>query len=195
MPNWCFTSYVLEGDEKEIKKLNKTLDQLMSRKQPVVKSDFGKNWLGCLVNALGGDWNEIYCRGTWDDKNLADNKLRLTTETAWGPMNEVFDFICKTFPSIRYYYSSEEPMMGAFFTNDREGKYFPDRYQIELCTPKDEYDDEFFKTLDDALLWLNKNYCPDTPLRNEEDIDALDEKWNEESGNAYLNLHKYIVVD
>ena len=62
MPNWCFSSYVLEGSEQEIKELDKTLVKLVSRKQPAVKNDFGKNWLGCSVNALGGDWKEIYCR-------------------------------------------------------------------------------------------------------------------------------------
>ena len=195
MPNWCFSSYVLEGNEQEIKKLNKTLDKLMSRKQPAVKSDFGNNWLGCLVNALGGDWHKIYCRGTWDDKNLTGNILRLTTETAWGPMNEVFDFICEKFPSIRYYYASEEPMMGEFFTNDKEGKYFPDRFQIELCTPKDNYDNEYFLTLGDALRWLTENYSPDSPLRSEEDVEALCDKWQEENEDAYISLHTYRVVD
>ena len=195
MPNWCTTYYVLEGDKKEIRTLNKTLNKLMSRKKPAIENGFGNNWLGCLVNALGGDWKEIRCRGSWDDNEITGDVLRLTTETAWGAMNEVFDFICKKFPSIKYYYSAEEPMMGEFYTNDKEGKYFPDRYQIDLCTPKEEYENEYFQTLADALKWLSDNYCPNNPLHSEEDVDTLDNKWREESDEAFITLNTYRVLD
>ena len=189
MPNWCFSSYVLEGSEQEIKELDKTLVKLVSRKRPAVKSDFGKNWLGCLVNALGGDWKEIYCRGTWDDKNRTGNILRLTTETAWGPMNEVFDFICQKFPSIKYYFASEEEGMGEYLTNDVEGKYFPDRYHIDLCDPEENYDDEYFTSLEAMLDYINENYHPATPLKRIEDIEDLDDEWRMKNDDAFLNYH------
>ncbi len=189
MPNWAFSSYVLEGNEQEIKKLNKTLDKLVSRKKPAIENGFGTNWLGCLVNALGGDWQKIYCRGTWEDKNLEGNILRLTTETAWGPTNEVFNFIQEKFPSIKYYFASEEPGMCDYLTNDVEGKYFPERYHIDLCDLEGNYDDEYFTTSDAMLEYINENYHPTTPLKTLEDIDNLDNEWRENNDDAFINYH------
>ena len=187
MPNWCFSSYVLEGSEQEIKKLNKTLDKLVSRKKPAIENGFGTNWLGCLVNALGGDWQKIHCRGTWENKNLESNILRLTTETAWGPMNEVFNFICQKFPTIKYYFTSEEEGMGEYFTNDVEGKYFPERYHIDLCDLEGNYDNEYFTTPEAMLDYINENFHPTTPLKKLEDIDKLDNEWRTINDDAYLN--------
>ena len=189
MPNWCFSSYVLEGDKKEIRTLNKTLDRLMARKTPAVYNGFGKNYLGCLIKALGGDWKKIYCRGTWEDKNLEGNILRLTTETAWGPTNEVFNFIQEKFPSIKYYFASEEPGMCDYLTNDVEGKYFPDRFHIDLCDLEGNYDSDYFTTVKAMLDYINENYHPATPLKTLEDIDKLDNEWRENSDDAYINYH------
>ena len=61
MPNWCSSSYVIEGDKKEVKKLYGIMHGLEKRKTPAVKNGFGTAWLGCLVNALGADWNKVYC--------------------------------------------------------------------------------------------------------------------------------------
>ena len=40
---------------------------MKEQKEPSVPNGFGKTWLGCLVNALGGDYNKIHCRGDWSN--------------------------------------------------------------------------------------------------------------------------------
>ena len=85
MPNWCNTSLVFEGDKQEIKTLYQTMKKLERRKRPLVENGFGSNWLGCLVEALGGHWKETYCRGTWFSLKCQGNILRMETETAWSP--------------------------------------------------------------------------------------------------------------
>ncbi len=189
MPNWCFTSYVLEGSDKEIEKIDILLDKLMSRKKPAIENSFGTNWLGCLVNALGGDWQKIPCRGTWSNKERTGNILRLTTETAWSPMNEVFNLIREKFPSVRYFYAAEEPRNELYSTNDVDGKYFPERYHIDLCDLEVNYDSEYFTTADAVLDYINENYHPATPLKTLEDIDKLDNEWRENSDDAFINYH------
>ena len=114
MPNWCSTAYVVEGDAQEVKSLYELMNGLQERKEPSVKNGFGTTWLGCLVDALGRDWNEVSCRGCWTDLEMNGDILKFTTETAWAPCNETFDLVCRKFPSIRYYYQTEEP-------GDREG--------------------------------------------------------------------------
>lgn len=70
MPNWCSSSYVIEGDKKEVKKLYGIMHGLEKRKTPAVENGFGTAWLGCLVNALGADWNKVYCRGDWSNLEM-----------------------------------------------------------------------------------------------------------------------------
>lgn len=104
MPNWCSTAYAIEGDAQEIKKLYELMKNLQERKEPSVENGFGTSWLGCLVDALGEDWNKVSCRGDWANLEIEDETLRFTTETAWGPCNETLDLVCEKFPSLRYYY-------------------------------------------------------------------------------------------
>ena len=66
MPNWCSTAYVIDGDAKEVKQLYELMKGLEERKTPSVENGFGTTWLGCLVDALGKDWNDVRCRGSWN---------------------------------------------------------------------------------------------------------------------------------
>ena len=100
------------------------MNNLENRRKPLVDNSFGKTWLGCLVNKLGGNWQEVYCRGSWSDLDWNGAILRFNTETAWRPMNEVFKFIKTIYPSLKIYYQAEEDGMGVFITNDAEGSYF-----------------------------------------------------------------------
>ena len=100
------------------------MNNLENRRKPLVDNSFGKTWLGCLVNKLGGNWQEVYCRGSWSDLDWNGAILRFNTETAWGPMNEVFKFIKTIYPSLKIYYQAEEDGMGVFITNDTEESYF-----------------------------------------------------------------------
>ena len=77
MPNWCSSSYVIEGDAKEIQSLYKLMKKLQDRNSPAVKNDFGTTWLGCLVDALGKDWNAISCRGSWSCLEMDGEVLKL----------------------------------------------------------------------------------------------------------------------
>ena len=53
MPNWCFTTYAIEGNAQEVEKLYGIMKELGERKEPSVENGFGTTWLGCLVDALG----------------------------------------------------------------------------------------------------------------------------------------------
>lgn len=124
MPNWCSTAYAIEGNATELKKLYELMKDLEKRQKPSVQNGFGTTWLGCLVEALGESWEKIYCRGTWDNLKFNGEVLTFNTETAWSPCNEMFDMVCEKYPTLRYFYQSEEPGMCEYWTNDDEGKYF-----------------------------------------------------------------------
>ena len=122
------------------------MKDLEKRQKPSVQNGFGTTWLGCLVEALGESWEKIYCRGTWDNLKFNGEVLTFNTETAWSPCNEMFDMVCEKYPTLRYFYQSEEPGMCEYWTNDDEGKYFPDRYYVDVCTSEEDTIPSIFKT-------------------------------------------------
>lgn len=142
MPNICITHYVIEGEKKEIDALYETMTSLQAMEQPLVASNFGPTWLGCLVKALGKNPKEVLCRGEWMDLERADDTLRVTFETAWTPCYEVAALMKSTYPSLHIYYKAEEPGNGIYVKNDVEGKYFPETEQdgcpYRLMTEEEE---------------------------------------------------------
>ena len=141
MPNWCFTSYVVTGDEKEVCDLYEKMLSLEEREESLVENGFGKTWLGNLVTLLGGDWNTIYCRGDWSDLTKDDDNgaLRFDTETAWCDADETIAFLQEKYPNLEFYFIAEEPGMGYYATNDTAGEYFPQRYTVLPYDSGEEY--------------------------------------------------------
>ena len=141
MPNWCFTSYVVTGEEKEVCDLYEKMRSLEEREESLVENGFGKTWLGNLVTLLGGDWNTIYCRGDWSDLTKDDDNgaLRFDTETAWCDADETIAFLQEKYPNLEFYFIAEESGMGYYATNDTAGEYFPQRYTVLPYDSGEEY--------------------------------------------------------
>jgi hypothetical protein len=131
---------MFEGSKEEIKDLYDKLKSLEEMEKPLTENDFGKRWLGCVVTLLGGNWKEIDCRGDFMNLELLDdNTIQLDTETAWGDMPEVWDFVLKNYESIDYYFYAEESGTCYYATNDSEGKYFPERFIVNQSEVSTEY--------------------------------------------------------
>ena len=128
MPNWAYTSYRIVGKAEEVNDLFTKIKQLENMEEPLVENGFGNLWLGCLVTILGGNWNDIYCRGKIIDFSLDDGILSIETETAWGEMDEVRHYIEKVYPAVKIYYYEEECGCEIYQTNDRDGHFFSSRY-------------------------------------------------------------------
>ena len=184
MPNWNFSSYVIEGKRKEVQSLYSKMNRLEKRKKSLVENGFGKTWLGNLVTILEADWNEVYCRGSWSDLQFDGEILRFNTETAWGPMDEVFKLVKKKYPSLHIYYSSEEDGNCIYITNDVYGRYFHDRYKIEA-----RCEIEYFATLDALCDYVSEIVGKD--LKTMEEVNAVIETWNNATDDydemIYLN--------
>lgn len=193
MPNWCSTAYTIEGDAKEVKSLYDLMNELQKQKEPSVPNGFGTAWLGCLVDALGENWEKVYCRGSWYDLEFDGRVLTFDTETAWSPCNEMFDMVCKKYPTLSYFYRSEEPGMALYRTNDEEGRYFQDRFVVELCTPEEEYYTEYFPNLQSMYEWL-EDIC-DMQVQSMQDVDTIVKQWQKEYADAYCHIHEYKIPD
>lgn len=191
MPNWCNTVYVIDGDAQEVNALYDLMKELEGRKKPSIENGFGITWLGCLVDALGEDWHEIHCRGCWEGPELDDGILTFRTQTAWASCNEVFDLVCKKYPSLSYYYQAEEPGIGDYYTNDIAGKYFPERFLVYLCTDDDECITEYFSSLSCAYKWIED--ISEQPIQSEHDIQSLEHWWRGINPNAFIHIHEFIM--
>ena len=132
MPNWNETKYVITGSKEEISKLHEIIKKPLSDEN-LKSGDFGNNWLGFIVNELNENPNTISCRG-WIENPKLTNKttLKFTTYTAWNSCCELFELICKKFPTLEYYFISSEPATQIYITNDKEKKFFKYSKKYEI---------------------------------------------------------------
>ena len=193
MPNWASTAYVFKGaDEKQAKDLYEKIDSLAKMTEPLVENGFGKLWMGCLVNLLGGDWDKVYCRGEIIDYNLTDDHVSFDCETAWDEMPEFRHFIEQQYPGSKIYYQVEECGNCVYATNDMDGEYFKDRYSL------DSYDGlEYFETIEEAAKYIRetigKELTPDF-AKIENAIDDYMEEHNN-SDESWMSFHRFEVID
>ena len=195
MSNTCFTTYkVVSENKKDVTKLFKTIKRLDGRKTPLVKNGWydPKLWLGCLVKALGGDPNKVYCRGTITFYEMEDDVLTLNTETAWAEMAETRHFIESCFPGMKIYYIEEESGCEIFNTNDLEGLFFKDRYYL------DGFDDsEYFETLEEAAKYVKEIVGHEIEATFKAIEDALNAymEEHEDDDDCYYYFHEFSKVD
>lgn len=196
MSNTCFTTYkVVSENKKDVTKLFKTIKRLDGRKTPLVKNGWydPKLWLGCLVKALGGDPNKVYCRGTITFYEMEDDILTLNTETAWAEMAETRHFIESCFPGMKIYYIEEESGCEIFNTNDSEGIYFKDRYYLDGFE-----ESEYFETLEEAAKYVKEIVGHEV----EATVKAIDkalsdyvEEHEEDDPDCYYSFHEFTVLE
>lgn len=191
MPNWCFTSCYVTGNKKDVRDLYDTMKSLEDREQPLEPNGFGKTWLGNLIVALGGDWNEIYCRGEWSDLRIDeyDNAVRFSIESAWSYPEEFFDYMHRRCPGIDIYFLAEEPSMDIYVTNDVEGFFYSVRYAISYKDDETYYDDkqlqEFLRDLGEII---------GTPVSNIDEIHNAVADFNEVLENDFLEVKIFDVI-
>lgn len=187
MPNWCNTSYKFVGDKEEIADLHNKLQSLNDMPEPLVENGFGKLFLGCVVNLFGGDWKEIYCRGEIDYMEICgDSMIQLSTMTAWGDMPEVWDFVCKNYPSIEYYYLAEEGGLCYYVNSDTTGEYFPEKYYVLHAEGYSEYLDD-----DEELLEYIAEKIGAAEIESIDQLDQLLEQYNKEHANEEIYYHEF----
>ena len=142
MPNICTTNYVIEGKKEELDALYQKMKELQEMEQPLVENKLGPTWLGCLVKALGRNPENVLCRGIWIELERQDDRLLMTFETAWTPCYEVTQLMKTVYPSLQFFYKTEEPGCELYLKNDADGKYFAeteaDGHPFDLMTEESE---------------------------------------------------------
>jgi hypothetical protein len=189
MPNWCFTNYVLEGEKDEIQDLYDKLMSLEKMEKPLAESDFGKNWLGCVVTLFGGDWEKVECRGDFSClEKTSDTTISFNTETAWGDMPEVWKLVLSHYKSIKCYFCAEESGNCYYATNDVDGVHFPTRFIVEQWEEDTEYHD------DESDLFSDIASRTSEIVTNREEMDKAIEQYNEANPDNEIFVNEYNVT-
>lgn len=198
MPNWAYTTYKIKGSEKEVAALHKTIQDLEQREESLIPNGFGKLWLGNLVHALGGDWNDIYCRGHILDYSLENGILKINTETAWGEMSDVRHFIEQKSPSLQIFFQTEECGMCIFQTNDATGEVFPERWLLDWNDEKKNvFIWEYFTDLPAVIEYLKDNGVIEKDIQptKEAIVAVLSEIEEGRPDDISFMLEEFVVVD
>lgn len=187
MPNWCLTDYIIAGDEEEISDLYNKLSSLPSRDN-VHENSFGKFWLGNVVELFGGNWEQINCRGgLYDLEKISPTEITFRTETAWGDLPQVWDFVLKQYPSLQYYFYAEEWGNCYYASNDHEGKYFPDRFIVD----KYAEGNSGYTTREDAMRNVSAHIAQ--PIESWADMLSKVAKFNEDNEDNEIYIYEIQV--
>ena len=173
MPNWCSSTFVFyhngtKAGETALEDLHgKILEYTKAPSR--VKNGFGPKWLGNVVDGFGIDWNTVECRGEIiDASDVEDDSgrraFRVYTETAWGPMPEMWwQIIDAMYPGlVHFVYMAEEPGNGVFVNTDSAGLFFPDRYRAAV-EDGEEFYEEFFCSDEELEKFLKEKYGIEEP--------------------------------
>ena len=79
-----------------------------------------------------------------------------------------------------------------YCTNDKEGKYFPERYWVDTAQD-DIYQSEYFITEEAMWKWLSEKYG----VKSKEEVEAWNQDY-EATGDEcenFIYIHEFDVVD
>ncbi|MCL2047391.1 MAG: hypothetical protein FWG87_01575 [Defluviitaleaceae bacterium] len=151
MPNWCSTGYAFytkAEDKSELSRFYKNLMEILQTPSEV-ENGFEPGWLGKVAIKHGLDYESVPCRG-WiehiDEYEPEHGVVTLRTDTAWGPLTELWEAVLTQYDGICFVYIAEEPGLGVFVNTDTEGLYFNEWYLLEIFgdaeVPEGWYADE-----------------------------------------------------
>ena len=212
MPNWCYNCEKIVGPKKEIMLLFDNLEKWTSKN--FCDNGFGTGWLGNIVGFAGlkrsdeDAENGYRCRGSVidgfdiEDEDDDDACISYTTETAWGPMPDMWYALLEKYaPHCNYYYSSEEPGMGVYYSNDVKHRFFDEEFFVDVCIyNKDKIPQMYIEEFGEEPSWERKEDSIRKSLQrilatNEEDIDKLLEMFEDKAledldDNAFISINK-----
>ena len=185
-------SVCIVGDRKEMRSLYGKMQRLQNRKKSLIKNGFyySKRWLGNLIVRLGGDYHEMDCRGTWDDLKMTHKSLYFFTEAAWHAPFHILKLIQKVYPGLEIYFSALGDGWETYLTNDKDGRFFTSRYELDM-PPENDFYDTIEEVAERIGNYLGRHVEP-TKEAVYAAIDEFDE--NNDDMDAYINLKEFEVV-
>ena len=178
MSNWCSNElYFWSADASETKRLYDDVSNLMNGRNAVALSE---------ITSFYGDDDEIGGRGTCYSVNFEKNAVYMYCETAWGPSDDLFDFIAEHYKKMKYVYMAIEPGCDVYVNTDRPNKprFFPQKYILD----EENEGMMFFSNAKELLAKLNE--LQETHIRTLKAAKKYASDWNC-SHDEYLAIHVF----
>lgn len=133
MANWITIVYKIDGDKEKTLEMYQDINGAILSKEPVSVSGFGPRWIGCMVKALGGNPNEVYCRGrvVKHGYSYSDGILTIMVDIAESMYcDELLEFLQEKASGCKVHYLTDDAC-GTRYSNDKDWKYFSEFYPKE----------------------------------------------------------------
>jgi len=181
MANMASVAYAIEGSEKSLTEILGAVclaihsdSQHWEEYQTCINLGFTEE--GLEDKRLGGEIS--------DEPTLENGVLRFHAEERWG-LQDFEELLRQKFPDIKAYWVVEESGCEVYCTNDKEGKYFPERYWVDTAQD-DIYQSEYFKTEEAMYKWLYEKYG----VKSEEEVEA----WNADYEDSATEDENFIII-
>ena len=191
MANWAYTDYVIEGPKETLEKIH---DAILHCE---IQENSSEGWEGNVLMHLGITWDrdKKYMRGfiQKDTVDLTDTTLSFGAEEAWGA-TDFHEMLQIGIPDIKVYYRVDEPDDAVYATNDKEGKYFTERYFVDTCIDGN-CESEYFTTEEEAYKWLS--HITQGRVHNFEELDQFNDDYEdtEYADENWIRIYEFDIVD
>ena len=187
MANMASVAYAIEGPQNNLEEI---LGAIISGIDDV---HHWAEWSAC--RKLGFSEEELEDKRLGgelsDEPEIVDGVLKFWAEERWG-LQDFEEVLRKKFPSIKIYWRVEESGCGVYCTNDKEGKYFPERYWVDTAQD-DIYKSEYFNDEESMYKWLNEKYG----VKSEEEVEAWNASYEDSCADDenFIQIHKFKVEE
>jgi hypothetical protein len=186
MANMASVAYAIEGPEDSLEKIAEAIIEAVHSDDNRYEMYQAAEYLELPIEEdtrLGGEIES--------DPELENGVLRFWSEERWG-LQDFAELLEKKFPDIKVYWIVEESGCEVYCTNDREGKYFPERYWVDTAID-DIYNSEYFETEKQVYDWLDK--LTFGRVKCEEDVEKFNADYenSEDAGENFIYIHEFDV--
>lgn len=188
MANMASVAYAIEGPEEVLQKIYEAIMDAYCNDD----GDSYQEYKAAKKLKLHCEEGKTRLRGDFQGEPRLENEvLRFSAEEAWG-LQDFNELLKKKFPKIKVYWVVEESGCEVYCTNDREGKYFPERYWVDTCIDG-IYDSEYFRTEGDVYKWLDK--LTYGRVKSKEDVEKFNADYedSEASDENFIYIHEFEV--
>ena len=190
MANMASVSYAIEGPQKDLEEILGAICLAIAKKDNRYEEYKACEYLGFVEkelerSSLGGEIEE--------EPEIKDGVLRFCAEERWG-RQDFCNLLQERFPDIKVYWVVEEADCEVYCTNDKVGKYFPDRYYADVCIDG-VYESEYFITEESMWNWLTQiAFCG---IRSMEDVERFNADYEDSDINDenFIQIHKFEILD
>ena len=191
MANIASVAYAIEGPQETLDIIKEAINKAVNAKDDKRYEEY----ITCLNLGFTEEEIEKSRLGglITEEAEIRDGALRFWTEERWG-LQDFEELLMQKFPDIKVYWVVEESGMEIYCTNDKDGKYFPDRYWVDACIDG-EYQSEYFIQKKSAFQWLAN--ITQGRVKNSDELGIFNSDY-EDSGTEdenFIYIHEFEIVD